>query len=51
MTKVLITGATGNVGREVVAALQKLSLGLEMYAAVRDWNQAIKHLQIPISRL
>jgi len=36
MTKVLITGATGNVGIEVVAALKKLDHRLEIYAGVRD---------------
>jgi uncharacterized protein YbjT (DUF2867 family) len=34
--KVLITGATGNVGIEVVSALKKLDHHLEIYAGVRD---------------
>jgi len=36
MTKVLITGATGNVGIEVLSALKKLDHHLEIYAGVRD---------------
>jgi len=36
MIKVLITGATGNVGIEVLAALKKLDHQLEIYAGVRD---------------
>ncbi len=36
MTKVLITGATGNVGREVLNALQKIDHQLDIYAGVRD---------------
>lgn len=36
MTKVLITGATGNVGMEVVKALQQMPQGLQLYAGVRD---------------
>jgi len=36
MTKVLITGATGNVGVEVLSALKKLDHQLEIYAGVRD---------------
>jgi len=36
MTKVLITGATGNVGIEVLSALKKLEHQLEIYAGVRD---------------
>ena len=36
MTKVLITGATGNVGMEVLSALKKLNHHLEIYAGVRD---------------
>lgn len=36
MTKVLITGATGNVGREVLSALQKMDHPLDLYAGVRD---------------
>ena len=36
MIKVLITGATGNVGIEVVSALKKLNHQLEIFAGVRD---------------
>ncbi|OAQ39800.1 NmrA family transcriptional regulator [Pedobacter psychrophilus] len=36
MTKVLITGATGNVGIEVITALLNLDYPLEIYAGVRD---------------
>lgn len=36
MIKVLITGATGNVGIEVLTALKKLDHQLEIYAGVRD---------------
>jgi len=36
MIKVLITGATGNVGIEVLSALQKLNHQLEIFAGVRD---------------
>ncbi len=36
MTKILITGATGNVGIEVLSALNKLDHQLEIYAGVRD---------------
>ncbi len=38
MTKVLITGATGNVGLEVIKSLQKIDHSLELYAGVRDIN-------------
>lgn len=36
MKNILITGATGNVGMEVIKALLKLSLPLNIIAAVRD---------------
>jgi uncharacterized protein YbjT (DUF2867 family) len=36
MKKVLITGATGNVGLEVLLALKKLDRHLELFAGVRD---------------
>jgi uncharacterized protein YbjT (DUF2867 family) len=36
MTKVLITGATGNVGLEVIKSLQKINHNLQVYAGVRD---------------
>jgi len=36
MKKVLITGATGNVGIEVLSALKKIDHQLEIYSGVRD---------------
>ena len=36
MTKILITGATGNVGVEVIEALEKLNKPFEIYAGIRD---------------
>lgn len=36
MTKVLITGATGNVGLEVIKSLQEINHHLDVYAGVRD---------------
>jgi len=36
MPKLLITGATGNVGIEVIRSLQKIEHGLSVYAGVRD---------------
>ena len=36
MTNVLITGTTGNVGAEVIRALNKLEHSLRITAAVRD---------------
>lgn len=36
MTKVLITGATGNVGIEVIKSLQGIEHPLDVYAGVRD---------------
>ena len=36
MTKVLITGATGNVGTEVIKSLQNLDHPLDIYAGVRN---------------
>lgn len=40
MTKVIITGATGNVGREVMHALSRLNHNLNIYAGVRDVSDA-----------
>lgn len=37
MTKVLITGATGNVGTEVIKSLQNINHKLNIYAGVRDF--------------
>jgi uncharacterized protein YbjT (DUF2867 family) len=36
MTKIFITGATGNVGIEVIAALKKLNYPVEIFAGVRE---------------
>ncbi len=36
MTKVLITGATGNVGTEVIKSLQNIDHQLDIYAGVRN---------------
>ena len=36
MTKILITGATGNVGMEVIEALKKLNQPFEIYAGIKD---------------
>lgn len=36
MTKVLITGATGNVGTEVIKSLQNIAHQLDLYAGVRN---------------
>jgi uncharacterized protein YbjT (DUF2867 family) len=38
MIKVLITGATGNVGTEVIKSLQNIDHHLDLYAGVRDLN-------------
>lgn len=40
--KVLITGATGNVGKEVISALSQLHHELDIYAGVRDLNEIEK---------
>jgi short-subunit dehydrogenase len=53
MTKVLITGATGNVGMEVIKSLQNINHQLDLYAGVRSLttgnnkldNYKIKFLQ------
>ena len=39
MTKVLITGATGNVGTAVIDALSKLQHNFDLYAGVRAINE------------
>jgi len=39
MTKVLITGATGNVGTEVIKSLQNIDHQLDIYAGVRNLNK------------
>ena len=36
MTKILITGATGNVGMEVIEALMKINKPFEIYAGIKD---------------
>ena len=38
MTKVLITGSTGNVGLELIKSLQNINHQLDLYAGVRDIN-------------
>jgi len=44
MPKVLITGATGNVGMAVINALSKLPHELDLYAGVRDLNEDMRKL-------
>lgn len=44
MTKVLITGATGNVGTEVIKSLQNIDHQLDIYAGVRNSNEDILKL-------
>ena len=44
MKKVLITGATGNVGIEVLSALKKCNHQLEVYAGVRDTELGTEQL-------
>lgn len=39
MTKVLITGATGNVGTEVIKSLENIDHQLDIYAGVRNSNE------------
>jgi uncharacterized protein YbjT (DUF2867 family) len=39
MTKILITGATGNVGIEVIKSLQNIDHQLDIYAGVRNSNE------------
>ncbi len=49
MKNVLITGATGNVGIEVLAALQKIDHQLEVFAGVRNpeqGNEKTKNLNV-----
>jgi len=45
MLKILITGATGNVGKEVIVALSKLNHTFEIYAGVYDLENDIPKLQ------
>ena len=40
MTKILITGATGNVGTEVIKALQNINNQLDIYAGVRNLSES-----------
>jgi uncharacterized protein YbjT (DUF2867 family) len=44
MTNILITGATGNVGIEVIAALKKLNYPVEIFAGVRDTKSGNERL-------
>ena len=39
MIKILITGATGNVGKEVIKSLQNIDHQLNIYAGVRNLNE------------
>ncbi|OAQ39793.1 NmrA family transcriptional regulator [Pedobacter psychrophilus] len=51
MLKVLITGATGNVGIEVLAALNKFNHQLEIFAGVRnteDRNEELTNLNVKL---
>ena len=43
MTKVLITGATSNVGKEVIASLQNINHELEIYSGVRSLTEVNNH--------
>lgn len=45
MTRVLITGATGNVGREVINSLDKFKNSLDIYAGVRNIEKDRKCLE------
>lgn len=51
MAKVLITGATGNVGTEVIKSLQKINHKLDLYAGVRDLTDSAKlhHFKIKLT--
>lgn len=44
MKKLLITGATGNVGIEVIKALQKIQHQSDIFAAVRDLQKDVEKL-------
>jgi uncharacterized protein YbjT (DUF2867 family) len=44
MKKLLITGATGNVGMEVIKALQKIEHNLDVFAGVRNLESDSKKL-------
>ena len=44
MTKVLITGATGNVGIELIKSLNSINHQLDLYAGVRDLENDSKKL-------
>jgi nucleoside-diphosphate-sugar epimerase len=41
MTKVVITGATGNVGLAIIESLNKINHNLDIYAGVRDLEEDI----------
>ncbi len=52
MTHVLITGATGNVGMEVIKALQKSEHNLKLFAGLRnqdDFNATLSNYDITFS--
>jgi len=44
MTKVIITGATGNVGTEVIRSLQTMDHQLDIYAGVRNTTEHLTKL-------
>ena len=51
MENVLITGATGNVGREIIKALSKINHNLTLFAGMRDLGEGAskindKHIQL-----
>ncbi len=48
MTQVLITGATGNVGTEVIKSLQNIDHPLDLYAGVRDLIADISDQQLSV---
>lgn len=53
MTKVLITGATGNVGTEVIKSLQNINHKLDIYAGVRSLttdNNKLNNYKIKFSQ-
>jgi len=47
MTNLLITGATGNVGKAVVEALNKMKHHLEFFGGIRNIDEE-DILQIPV---
>lgn len=45
MTKILITGATGNVGTAVLQSLARMAYNFDVYAGIRDIEKDTKKLQ------